>query len=177
VQQNRQTQMKKIPQQPPDKKRKIFDAVLENNDPGMDTAFVSIPFDVEKIYGTKGHVKVKAWFDGHPYRGILANMGSSCHVIGVRKDIRMKMSKKIGDTIKVELELDTEERVVEIPKDLKNSFAKSPEAEKFFNSLSYTNRKEYANWITSAKKNETREKRLAETIQKLSQGKKNPSEK
>jgi hypothetical protein len=168
--------MKKTSFQTPEK-RKGFSAVLENNDKGMDTAFVSIPFDVEKTYGTKGHVKVKAWFDGHPYRGILANMGSGCHIIGVRKDIRMKMGKMIGDTIRVEIELDTEERVVEIPPDLQNAFAGSAKAEKFFNSLSYTNRKEYASWITSAKKVETREKRLTETIEKLLQGKKNPSEK
>ncbi|HEY9008276.1 MAG TPA: DUF1905 domain-containing protein [Ohtaekwangia sp.] len=61
--------------------KQVFKAVLENPDTSMDAAFVSIPFDVEKVYGTKGQVKVKATFDGHPYRGVLANMGTGCHVI------------------------------------------------------------------------------------------------
>ncbi|MCI0750595.1 MAG: YdeI/OmpD-associated family protein [Flammeovirgaceae bacterium] len=161
----------------PTSNKKKFTAVLEKPDDGMDTAFISIPFDVEKVYGSKAHIKVKATFDGHPYRGILANMGTGCHVIIVRKDIRQAINKGVGDKIQVEIEPDMEERIVNLPDDLKGALARSAKAEKFFQSLSYTNRKEYAVWITSAKKEETREKRLTETIKKLLAGKKNPSEK
>jgi hypothetical protein len=157
--------------------RTKFTAILEKHEDGVDSAYISIPFDVEKVYGSKGQVKIKAWFDGHAYRGVLANMGTGCHIIGVRKDIRQAIGKKPGDKITVELEKDLEERVVELPEDLKKMFAKSAKAEAFFNTLSYTNRKEYAVWISSAKKMETREKRLSDTIQKLLKGKKNPSEK
>ncbi len=48
---------------------------------------------------------------------------------------------------------------------------------KFFESLSYTNRKEYALWISTAKRPETIENRLTAIKTKLSLGKKNPSEK
>lgn len=138
-------------------------------------AFISIPFNVEKTFGTKGHIKVKAWFDGYPYRGILANMGSGCHVIIIRKDIQKAIGKKPGDKIHVTLEHDLQERVVDVPEDLQQAFLKAPEAQKFYNSLSFTNRKEYAVWITSPKRQDTRDKHLAETIRKLLQGKKNPS--
>jgi uncharacterized protein YdeI (YjbR/CyaY-like superfamily) len=47
----------------------------------------------------------------------------------------------------------------------------------FFEELSFTNKKEYVLWINDAKKEETREKRLVETLEKLKAGKKNPSEK
>jgi hypothetical protein len=157
--------------------RMTFTAILERPDDGIDGSFVFVPFDVEKVYGTKGQVKVKAWFDGYPYRGILANMGMGSHMIIVRKDIRQAIGKNPGDKITVELELDTEERVVEVPDDLKKMLALSGKAEQFFNSLSYTNRKEYVVWITAAKKMETREKRLSDTIQKLLKGKKNPAQK
>jgi hypothetical protein len=157
--------------------RKVFTAVLEQHESGMDAAYVSVPFNVEEVYGTKGQVKVKAWFDKRPYRGILANMGTGCHVIGVRKEIRKAIEKKIGDPVNVELELDTEERVVEIPDDLKKVLAKNQKAKGFFDTLSFTNRKEYAVWISSAKKEETRQKRLHDIIQKLNAGKKNPSAK
>jgi hypothetical protein len=69
-------------------KRIRFTALIEKSDDGMDTAYISIPFDVEKVYGTKGQVKVKAWFNDHLYRGVLANMGTGCHIIGLRKDVR-----------------------------------------------------------------------------------------
>jgi len=159
-----------------DTARQKFKAVLEKADDGMDTAYVSIPFDVEKLYGAKGHVKVKAWFDGHPYRGILANMGTGGHIIGVKKEIRSAIQKKVGDTVSVELELDMEERILELPIVLKSAFARNPNAKKFFDTLSYTNRKEYAVWISSAKKEETQKKRLEETISKLLKGLKNPSQ-
>jgi hypothetical protein len=157
--------------------RKEFSAILEKPDDGVDGAYVRIPFDAEKIYGSKGHIKVKAWFDGYPYRGILANMGMGCHIIIVRKDIRKAIGKNAGEEIKVALEADNEERIVEVPDDLKRVLSRSVEASNFFNSLSYTNRKEYAAWISSAKKTGTREKRLAEAMKKLLQQKKNPTAK
>ena len=157
-------------------KPKVFKAVLEKAG-GKNGVYVSIPFSVEEQYGTKGHVKVKASFDGHPYRGILANMGTGCHIIGVRKDIREAIGKKVGDIITVELTLDNEERRVDVPATLKAALAKNSKAEKFFSSLSYTNQKEYAEWIASAKKEETHARRLNEAIAKLVLGKKNPSEK
>jgi hypothetical protein len=155
--------------------RKKFEAVLENPEGKIDAAYISIPYDVEKTYGTKGQVKVKAWFDGYPYRGILANMGTGCHVILVRKDVRAVINKKVGDKIKVEIESDKEERTIEIPADLQDALTSKKKAMDFFDTLSYTNRKEYVVWITSAKKEETRERRVQETITKLLAGKKNPS--
>jgi hypothetical protein len=155
--------------------RQVFQAVLENPNDGMDTAYISIPFDVEEVYGTRGQVKVKALFDGYPYRGILANMGTGSHILIVRKDIRQAIGKRVGDKVRVELEEDKEERIVEIPLELKAALAKSPKAKTFYDSLSYTNRKEYAVWIQDAKKAETKQKRLKETITKLLKGHKNPS--
>jgi hypothetical protein len=156
---------------------KKFKAVLENPEGKMDVAYVSIPFDVESVYGSKGQVKVKAMFDGHPYRGVLTNMGTGCHIIGLRKDIRQAIGKQVGDVVQVTIEKDEEERVVNVPEDLKKLLAKSKKAQSFFDSLSYTNRKEYALWIDSAKKEETKLKRMKEILPKLLAGKKNPSEK
>ncbi|MBL7726419.1 MAG: YdeI/OmpD-associated family protein [Dinghuibacter sp.] len=47
----------------------------------------------------------------------------------------------------------------------------------FFESLSFTNKKEYVLWITGARKEDTRDKRLTMAIEKLRAGRKNPSEK
>jgi hypothetical protein len=157
--------------------KKVFHAILENENKGMDTAFVAIPFNVEEEYGTRGQVKVKVLFDKHPYRGVLANMGTGCHVLGVRKDIRAAIGKQVGDSVLVELELDTDERLVEVPDDFQKLLSKNKAARQFFDSLSFTNRKEYAVWISSAKKEETRKKRLEQTLEKLLSGLKNPSAK
>jgi Domain of unknown function (DUF1905)/Bacteriocin-protection, YdeI or OmpD-Associated len=156
---------------------KKFKAVLENPAKDMNIAYLAIPFDVQKEYGSKGQVKIKATFDGHPYRGVIANMGTGCHILGVRKDIREAIGKQVGDVVNVTLEKDEEERIVDMPAELQKLLAKNSSARKFFDSLSFTNRKEYALWISSAKKEETKAKRLKEILPKLLAGKKNPSEK
>ena len=59
-------------------------------------AFVRIPLDVRETFGTGGQVRVKAAFDGEPYRGSLAPMGDGVHVLGIRKAIRQHIGKDIG---------------------------------------------------------------------------------
>lgn len=82
-------------------KQYAFDAPLKKV-PDMDGAYVKIPFDVKLAFG-KGRVPVHATFDGEPYDGQLVRMGTPCHIIGVRKDIRAKIGKQPGDTIHVTL--------------------------------------------------------------------------
>ena len=78
-----------------------FDAIIQSTGDGTQAAFIAIPINVEEIYGTRGQVKVNATFDGHPYQGVITNIGTGCHIIGVRKDIRKVIGKSIGDKLKV----------------------------------------------------------------------------
>lgn len=151
-----------------------FEAVIEQNPKFPGSAYVTIPFDVEQVYGTKGQIKVKATFDGHPYRGSIANMGTGGHILGVSKAIRTAIGKTHGDSVKVVLEKDTEPRTVVVPEDLKQTFKKQPKAEEFFESLSFTNRKEYVRWIEGARKQATRSSRLQKSIRMLLDGVKHP---
>lgn len=68
--------------------------------PDIDGAYIEFPYDVKAEFG-KGRVKVHATFDGIEYDGSLVRMGTPCHIIGIRKDIRAKIGKQAGDTIKV----------------------------------------------------------------------------
>ncbi|MTI20622.1 DUF1905 domain-containing protein [Fulvivirga sp. RKSG066] len=157
----------------PKAKTQTFEATIETSD-SSGGAWVNIPFDVKEVFGTKGQVKVKAKIDGQPYRGSIANMGTGSHILIVKKEIREVIGKQPGDTVNVELQKDTEERTVDMPGELIDLLEKNQNLKVFFESLSYTNRKEYANWISSAKRPETKEKRLIETERRLSQGIKNP---
>ena len=153
-----------------------FVAQLEKHR-NLDATFVRFPFDVFEEFGTKGQVKVKATIDGAVYRGSLANMGMGCHILGVTHVIRKQIGKSSGYQVKIILEKDTEERIVNIPEDLSRLFKKNKSASDLFNSLSYTNRKEYVTWIESAKRTETRDARLKSAIEKLKKGLKNPTQK
>ncbi len=79
-----------------------FDAIIKKA-PDMDAAYVEIPFDVKATFG-KGRVPVDATFDGFPYQGSLVRMGTPCHIIGIRKDIRKQIGKQAGDTVSVTIE-------------------------------------------------------------------------
>lgn len=76
-----------------------FEAVIKKV-PDIDGAYIEFPYDVREEFG-KGRVKVHATFDGETYEGSLVRMKTPCHIIGIRKDIRAKIGKQPGDTIKV----------------------------------------------------------------------------
>lgn len=76
-----------------------FDAVIIRA-PDMDAAYVEIPFDVKETFGRE-RVPVYATFDGVPYSGSIIRMGTPCHIIGIRKDIRKQIGKQPGDTVRV----------------------------------------------------------------------------
>ena len=79
---------------------KIYEFMAEiKKDPDIDAAYIEIPFDVKTEFG-KGRVPVIATFDGVEYVGSIVKMGTPCHIIGVRKDIRAKINKQNGDIVR-----------------------------------------------------------------------------
>jgi hypothetical protein len=144
-----------------------FNAEILDAEIGIDAAFVKIPFDVKAELGSM-RPKVKAVFDGKVvYRGLLVRMKTPCHILGLRKDVRAQLGKNIGDVVQVEIEPDIEPRVVEIPDLLQKELDKEPEIGEFFKKLSFTHQKEYINFITEAKKEETRIRRIDTAVQML----------
>lgn len=83
-----------------------FDATIRASEIGKGGAYAVFPYDVREEFG-KGRVKVRATFDGVSYDGSIVNMGmkhadgSICYVIGILKDIRVRIGKQVGDTVHV----------------------------------------------------------------------------
>lgn len=143
-----------------------FSAIIHHN-PENGRCWVEVPFDVQELFG-QGRPKVKVVFDKKvEYRGSLVRMGNSGHILGVRRDIREKLDKHPGDVIHVALEKDLQPREVTIPMELDLELEKNTQAKNYFDSLSYTHRKEYAMHVAEAKKPETRERRAQKTIEML----------
>ena len=151
------------------KNKHSFSAIIQNA--GGGGAFVEIPFDVEKAFGSK-KPKVKAMIEGVPYRGVLVRMGTEHHILIILKAIREQIGKTFGDKINITVEADTEPRLVEVPAELKQAFKAEKEAKSFFEKLAYTHQREYVKWINEAKRDETRQARILKTIEMLKKGKK-----
>lgn len=150
-------------------RKHTFKATIQNA--GGGGAFVEVPFDVEKAFGSK-RPKVKALIEGVPYRGILTRMGTERHLLIILKEIRAQTGRTFGDEVTITVEPDTEPRVIEVPAELKKAFRAEKEAKAFFEKLSYTHQREYVNWINEAKREETRRSRIAKTIEMLKKGRK-----
>ena len=70
--------------------------------------------------------------------------------------------------------IDPKQKIVRLPDDLKAVLSKNKKAGSFFDSLSFTNKKEYVEWIVTAKRPETRQERVTGTLNRLQKGWKNP---
>ena len=136
-------------------------------------ACVLFPYDVEKEFGTRGQVPVKVTFDGVPYTGTMVKYGRPEHMLPMLKAIREQLGKGPGETVNVTVQRDEAVRTIEIPPAFKAALKKE-KLLPFFESLSYTHRKEYIRWISEAKKEETRVARAAKALAMLREGVKTP---
>ena len=99
----------------------------------------------------------------------LAVMGGQ-NCIGLSKAARADLGVAIGDTVVARIELDTDPREVELPPALVEALETDPQAKRAFAALAFTHRKEYATWISEAKRAETRDRRVAQALQLLREG-------
>jgi hypothetical protein len=136
-------------------------------------AFVRFPYDVEKEFGVKGRVPVKVTFEGIAYTGSLVQCGGLQHMVGIVRTIREQTGKQPGDSVRVQLWRDESERTVDVPADFARLMQKH-DVRDFFDSLGFTNRKEYCHWITAAKKEQTRAARLTKSIDMMRRGIRTP---
>ena len=132
--------------------------------------WIEFPYDLKETYGVGNLVPVVITFDGHEYRGSIAKMGPKPALL-IRKDIWQKLGKQHGDDVDVVVQLDKAERKVEVPDYFDQELSQHPEVKEIFDKMSYTHRREYVEWITSAKQEETKLRRMQKAIQMIKQSK------
>ena len=101
-------------------------------------------------------------------------MAESSITVEILKGIREQLGKGPGDMVEVTVQRDVSDRKVDIPVELEKLLKKEKLTEVFAR-LSYTHQKEYCRWITEAKREETRAKRLAKAVEMVKSGVKTPS--
>jgi len=133
---------------------------------GSSVSFIEIPKKIMSAFGGRTRVKVKASLNGYVYRTTIFRM-KGCTGIPVRREIRENAVVGRGERVQVLLEEDLEVRSVTVPPDLLKALEREEHLLSRFKGLSYTQQKEYAVWVTAAKKPETRVARISKTIEKL----------
>jgi hypothetical protein len=126
-----------------------------------------VPAEAVAALGSGKKPRVKVTLNGYTYRTSVAVLGGF-FMLSLSAENREAAGVKPGDTVEVTLELDTEPLIVTVPDDLAAALANVPGARAAFEALAYSVRKEYVRQVESAKAQETRERRIAGIVVKLS---------
>ncbi|MEP7020233.1 MAG: YdeI/OmpD-associated family protein [Pseudonocardiales bacterium] len=130
-------------------------------------AVVLLPGDVLKSLGGGSRFRVIGTLNGTPFASSTMSMGAGRVCLGMHKVTRETAGVAIGETVQVSVERDDSPRVLVIPADLGAALAADPAAAAAFERQSFTHRREWVESITSAKREETRARRLAQTLERL----------
>lgn len=124
--------------------------------------FVPVPFDPKALFG-KVRVPVRVTLNGYTYRSTIAAMGGRVF-IPLRKSNREAAGVEGGETLNVEIQLDTEKREVTPPRDLIRALKAAPPAWDRWRDLSFSHQREYVEAIEEARKPETRARRIETAV-------------
>jgi Bacteriocin-protection, YdeI or OmpD-Associated/Domain of unknown function (DUF1905) len=112
---------------------------------------------------------VQATINRYTWAGRVSRMGGE-FLLGLSREVRTSAGVEAGDEVRVTIGLDDAPREVEVPPALAQALDADPAAKARFGALAYSHRKEFARWIAEAKKQDTRERRVAQAVQMLHEG-------
>ncbi len=135
---------------------------------GKTAAGIEVPAKVVAALGSSKRPPVRATINGYTYRSTVAVMGGK-FMLGVSNEVRSSAGVAAGDTVDIDLELDTEAREVELPPDFAAALARDAKAKKFFEGLSYSKKLRLVIPI-DIKAVEVRKQRIAKTVEQLREG-------
>jgi hypothetical protein len=133
---------------------------------------LNVPKWVSQKFPSRGMATVEGTMNGHPFRAALEPNTSGSHSLRVNQAMREGAGADAGDTVKLAILGPEPEPTV--PADLRVAFTTSHEAKTLWKDLTPTGRRDWIRWIESAKKPETRARRVTRTVEQLSSGKRRP---
>ncbi len=136
---------------------------------GTTATGMRVPPEIVEALGSGKRPPVLVTINGYTYRSTVAVMGGES-LIGVSSEHRAGAGVAAGDEVDVELELDTAARTVTVPADFAAALDEDQKARATFDGLSYSNKSWHVLSIAGAKTDETRQRRIARSIDALREG-------
>jgi hypothetical protein len=131
---------------------------------------IVIPDDVIEQLGAGKKPPVKVTVNGYVYRSTVATIDGN-YMVGFSSDHRAASGLNGGDEVDVEIEVDTEPRMIEVPDDLQAALDAEPKAKETFDRLSNSLKGYHVYQVMTAKTDETRQRRIEKSIAILREGK------
>jgi uncharacterized protein DUF1905/bacteriocin resistance YdeI/OmpD-like protein len=144
-----------------------FRAVVEQA--GKTATGIEVPAKVVASLGPSKRPAVRVTINGYSYRSSVASMGGR-FMLGISATVREAAGVSGGDKVNVDIDLDTEPREVTVPPDFVAALGRHAGAKRFFDGLSYSNKKRLVLPIEEAKSSETRQRRIDAAVSKLREG-------
>jgi uncharacterized protein YdeI (YjbR/CyaY-like superfamily) len=147
--------------------RKSFEATLERLRSNLGWVIVWIPFNVHKVWGSRGRFRVKGEINGFAFRTSLFPTRKGEHFLLVNKKMQAGGNTSEGVTAEFLLEPDVEERVVAIPAEFKRILAEDRAFRRWFDALNYSIRKWLFDWVEQPKSAASRVRRAEQVGEQL----------
>jgi hypothetical protein len=143
-----------------------FIGKVESPDGQGTQSFLELPPELVAALGRGKKPPIRLTLKGYTYRTTVAVYGGQ-YLVPVRREVREAAGIVFDEPIEVTVELDIDERTVDVPPELLSAFEVEPKLHAVFDGLSFTARKELVESITQAKRDETRRRRLAQALEQL----------
>jgi Domain of unknown function (DUF1905)/Bacteriocin-protection, YdeI or OmpD-Associated len=133
---------------------------------GKTATGIAVPPKVINALGAGKRPPVRVTLNGYTYLSTIAVMGGN-FMVGVSAEVRAAADVSAGDTLDVDIVLDSAPRTVSVPPNLEKALKRDARARVRFAALSYSKQKALALPIEQAKTDETRGRRLASALKSL----------
>ena len=130
---------------------------------------IRVPDEIVAALGSGKRPAVTVTIHGFTYRSTVAVMGG-VFMVGVSAENRAGAGVAGGDEVDVDIELDTAPREVTVPAEFAAALDAEPNARRTFDALSYSNKSWHVLQIDGAKTDETRQRRIAKSVDTLKEG-------
>ncbi len=147
---------------------KSFRAVLERmQSSNLGWVIIRVPFDVAKVWGVRGRLRVKGEINGFPFRTALFPTGKGYHFLLVNKRMQAGGDVRAGNAAHFRLEPDLEVRKAILPGELKRAFSQDRSLQRWFDNLSYSIRRWICDQVAQPKSEAARVRRAEQIAEQL----------
>lgn len=138
---------------------------------GASWTFLVLPRTASAKLPTRAMTAVEGTVNGSPFRATLQPDGQRSHWLKVTRKLREAAGAAIGDVVALEIMPTDKQPEPRIPADLRKALAAAPKARALWSDITPVARRDWIQWITSARRPETRARRVENTCKMLATGK------
>jgi hypothetical protein len=135
-------------------------------------SFLILPKNASGKLPSRGMTAIEGTINGVPFQAVLEPDGQKSHWLRVDRKLSKAAGADAGDVVRLEIAPAAKEPEPEVPADLKKALGTAaPKARKLWSDITTNARRDWIHWITSAKQEETRARRIKNACSMLAAGK------